>query len=293
MENTKLNCKYCGAPLVVLNGETLVKCEYCGMTTVVEAPQGVAPLVEYGFMILENGRFEDADNAFENALKGAPRNSDAHLGKLMTEYKIKTRDEMKTCVRRFSESENYKNLMKYGSPEWINIVRNNNVNAIKQERDGYIKQLADMKQYHQIEENRQKKNIEEALKSLKTMKNLICILSAFAGLGLFLLIIAVSCENNNALIFMSIACFYIFSVCGLATLCFGLLKGQNTGKQSPMTNNTFNKKSYNYDSAKKRVKEANERLTFTCNSNRQKENELQNKIDVLQASIDNDEKKRF
>lgn len=293
MAKITLDCKYCGAPLVIQSGETLVKCEYCGMTTVIEAPEGVGPLVEYAFMILENGRFKDASREFENVLRRAPKNSDAHLGKLMAEFQIKTKDEMKTCVRRFCDSENYKNLMKYGSPEWVNIVRSNNIAALRQERDGYIRELNEMKQYNQMVENNLKRNIDDALRTLKNIKITICVCAASAGFG-FLFSLISSFGNSETSLILGFLGFYVSVIFVIIAVCIGCLTNKNNGKNSttnsPFKNNQSNK-TLTYPLVKERIKDAEIKLQYTCTGNRTRENEKQNKINALQAIIDDEEKK--
>ncbi len=293
MAKITLDCKYCGAPLVIQSGETLVKCEYCGMTTVIEAPEGVGPLVEYAFMILENGRFKDASSEFENVLRRAPKNSDDHLGKLMAEFQIKTKDEMKTCVRRFCDSENYKNLMKYGSPEWVNIVRSNNIAALKQERDGYTRELNDMKGYNQIVENNLKRYVDDALRTLKNIKITICVCAAFACFGFLFSLISSSGNSETSLILGPLG-LCVSVIFGMVAICIGCPNNKNNGKNST-TNSTFKKnqsnKAFTYPLAKERIKDAEIELQYTCTGNRTKENEKQNKINTLQAIIDDEEKK--
>ncbi len=293
MAKITLDCKYCGAPLVIQSGETLVKCEYCGMTTVIEAPEGVGSLVEYAFMILENGRFKDASREFENVLRRAPKNSDAHLGKLMAEFQIKTKDEMKTCVRRFCDSENYKNLMKYGSPEWVNIVRSNNIAALRQERDGYIRELNEMKQYNQMVENNLKRNIDDALRTLKNIKITICVCAASAGFG-FLFSLISSFGNSETSLILGFLGFYVSVIFVIIAVCIGCLTNKNNGKNSttnsPFKNNQSNK-TLTYPLVKERIKDAEIKLQYTCTGNRTRENEKQNKINALQAIIDDEEKK--
>ena len=293
MAKITLDCKYCGAPLVIQSGETLVKCEYCGMTTVVEAPEGVGPLVEYAFMILENGRFKDASKEFENVLRRAPKNSDAHLGKLMAEFQIKTKDEMKTCVRRFCDSENYKNLMKYGSPEWVNIVRSNNIAALRQERDGYIRELNEMKQYNQMVENNLKRHVDDELKALNNVKIAIYACVAFAGFAFLLFLISFS-GNSETSLGLGLGSFYAAVIFGIVAVCLGCSNNKNNGKNSttnsPFKNNQSNK-TLTYPLVKERIKDAEIKLQYTCTDNRTRENEKQNKINALQAIIDDEEKK--
>ncbi len=270
MENTKLNCKYCGAPLVVLNGETLVKCEYCGMTTVVEAPQGVAPLVEYGFMILENGRFEDADNAFENALKGAPRNSDAHLGKLMTEYKIKTRDEMKNYICIFEGGENYKNLLKYGSKEWKDIILNNNVAALKQKRDGYADNLAGLKQKSAATERYRIATVNDIQKKLASYNLITLIAVAITAIiwGIFILAaIIIGGEINGFGLFLGWMGIMTFLPAAFLVVV-------------RVTKNSW------YGSQAKKIDDIRKAQSMDQNNNRNAECELEEKIKNLQDIID-------
>ena len=279
MAKITLDCKYCGAPLVIQSGETLVKCEYCGMTTVVEAPEGVGPLVEYAFMILENGRFKDASREFENVLRRAPKNSDAHLGKLMAEFQIKTKDEMKTCVRRFCDSENYKNLMKYGSPEWVNIVRSNNIAALGQERDGCIRELDYMKHNNMSYENNLKNRVNDANNALSSYKISILISAVCTAAAWVVMFGSMILGNTDSSSSFSAVCLLLAGAFSGTTVYLVFGKDKD------------NKTETNRGKKEQEVKIAQEKLNYACNINRNKENELQNRINTLQAIIDDEEKK--
>jgi tetratricopeptide (TPR) repeat protein len=77
----------------------------------------IAPLLERAFIFLEDGEFDRADKYFEQVLNNDPKNTEAYLGKLMAEFKVKTREVFKNCKNPFDNSNNYKRLLKFADDE--------------------------------------------------------------------------------------------------------------------------------------------------------------------------------
>lgn len=269
-EKHSLECKYCGAPLSIRDGETVVKCEYCGMSTVIEAPKGVSPLLGHAFMLLENGRFEDADADFEQVLKQAPKNTEAHLGKLMVEFGVKTREQMKGYVCLYEYSENYKNLLKYGSGFWVDTVKNNNFAAAKYELNRCRTELAKLRQSNAAIESELKNRIEKIRPTIKRRK-MIKILLVIVAIAAFSLI------NNLSSFWSKISGTFVeiffwllhpIAVVSLIVVIFMFIEDRGGNKNSKL------------------LIEAENNLARVCESNRNAEKEWADAIERMQRIVD-------
>ena len=84
--------------------------------TVVINSSGSSPdsLIKRGLIFLEDGEWERAEDYFEKALDINPESSDAYCGKLLTELKIKTKDELANSDIDFIQNANYRKAYRYG-----------------------------------------------------------------------------------------------------------------------------------------------------------------------------------
>ena len=71
-------------------------------------------LLERGFMALEDGEWDKADNFFEEVLNQDAKCASAYLGKLMAELQVKTQDKLKDCEKPFVANGNYQKAMRFG-----------------------------------------------------------------------------------------------------------------------------------------------------------------------------------
>ena len=91
----------------------------------VQMPQSVpssggsntAPLLERAFMFLEDGEWDSANEYCEKVLDIDPKCSEAYLGKLMAELRVRTRENLKNCAQPFDSSNNYQKAMRFGGEE--------------------------------------------------------------------------------------------------------------------------------------------------------------------------------
>ena len=78
-----------------------------------EISSNVQALLDRGFMALEDREWSKADEFFEQALNQNAKLSDAYLGKLLVELKIKTKDYLRDCAKPFDGSNNYKKTIRF------------------------------------------------------------------------------------------------------------------------------------------------------------------------------------
>ncbi|MBR4720714.1 MAG: TIR domain-containing protein [Clostridia bacterium] len=72
-------------------------------------------LLDRGFMALEDGEWQKADDFFEQALNFDAKLAEAYLGKLMAELQVKKREDLKNCKEPFENSNNYQKVIRFGS----------------------------------------------------------------------------------------------------------------------------------------------------------------------------------
>ena len=74
-------------------------------------------LIKRGNLFLEDGDFEQADRYFEQALKQAPENSSAYLGKLMTELKVHNIHELIELPSSLKEQKLFQRALSFANDE--------------------------------------------------------------------------------------------------------------------------------------------------------------------------------
>lgn len=67
-----------------------------------------------GFLCLEDGAWDAAEAQFDRVLSEEPDNALAYFGKMMAELQVHREGELSQTGTRLSETENYKNVLKYG-----------------------------------------------------------------------------------------------------------------------------------------------------------------------------------
>jgi len=103
-------------------------------------------LLKRAYIFLEDGEWENANEYFEKVLDGNPENPDAYLGKLLAEVRVHSLEELAGCAIDYTESVNYKRLMRYGDQTVrakVNAYAQNIAyNAENARKDGILKNVA-------------------------------------------------------------------------------------------------------------------------------------------------------
>lgn len=75
---------------------------------------------------LDDGEWQKADEFCDKVIESVPENAEAYLGKLMAEYEVKNRDELKNCAKPLEDSECYDKIISYGDEELVELVKSAN-----------------------------------------------------------------------------------------------------------------------------------------------------------------------
>lgn len=81
--------------------------------------QEVAPLLRRIELFLEDGEFDRADDFCEQVLNIDPENTFAYLGKLLIEFRCKTKEELSSGNKLLENSKNYAKILRFGTAEEI------------------------------------------------------------------------------------------------------------------------------------------------------------------------------
>ncbi len=85
-----------------------------------------SPLIERGFIFLEDKDWDRADELFETALNKDPKNGNAYLGKLLVDLKITDVNKLSDFRTTFSDNNNYQKIMRFADDELKERVCNCN-----------------------------------------------------------------------------------------------------------------------------------------------------------------------
>ena len=101
-------------------------------TQVIENANGnITALLDRGFMALEDGEWQKADDFFEQVLNFDAKLAEAYLGKLMAELQVKTKEDLKNSKTPFDDNNQYKKVIRFGNEN------------LKSELEGYIAYIKD------------------------------------------------------------------------------------------------------------------------------------------------------
>ena len=153
-----LVCEICGGKLMAKPGG-IYECEFCGIqydtawakekiqeikgtvkvegtvqvagTVKVEGGASVESLLKRGFLALEDGKWDKADEYFEKVLDIEPENAQAYLGKLMYQLEVPLKESLTEVEKPFDSNKNYIKLMQFGDQ------------ALQNEISGYLKTIKD------------------------------------------------------------------------------------------------------------------------------------------------------
>lgn len=101
----------------------------------------VAPLLERGYLFLEDKDFKRADEFFEAVLNKDPKNGKAYLGKLMVAFSVPGFDKLSELRLPLSGNNNYEKIMRFGDDELKASVKKCNDIIVKRNEDARIKDL--------------------------------------------------------------------------------------------------------------------------------------------------------
>ncbi|MBR5479707.1 MAG: TIR domain-containing protein [Clostridia bacterium] len=137
--------------------------------TAENANGNLTALLERGFMALEDGEWEKADDFFEKVLNFDAKFAEAYLGKLMAELHIRVREDLSKCEETFEENPNYQKVIRFGD------------DALKKELEGYINCIEERIK-EETEKRRKEKEKREAefrpILEKNAAKNLQSVISA-------------------------------------------------------------------------------------------------------------------
>ncbi len=86
----------------------------------------IAPLLERGFMFLEDNDWQKADEFFEAVLNKDPKNGNAYLGKLLADLEVPRFDKLSDFYTSFSGNKHYDKIMRFANSEVKESVKKAN-----------------------------------------------------------------------------------------------------------------------------------------------------------------------
>lgn len=92
-------------------------------TVVINGNDDVEPLLERGFMSLEDREWERADQFFETVLNKDPKNARAYLGKLMVAFGVTQFEELDDVQSPLNGNNNYEKIMRFADDEMRESVK--------------------------------------------------------------------------------------------------------------------------------------------------------------------------
>ncbi len=101
----------------------------------------VAPLLERGYLFLEDKDFKRADEFFEAVLNKDPKNGNAYLGKLMVAFSVSKFDALSDLPSPLNGNNNYEKIMRFADDELKESVKRCNDVIIKRNEDARIQDL--------------------------------------------------------------------------------------------------------------------------------------------------------
>ena len=107
------------------------------------------PLLERGFLFLEDKKWQKADDFFEAVLNKDAKNAEAYLGKLLVDLEVSTVEGLQDFHTPFDDNDNYEKIMRFGKKTLKDKVKSFNDLIIRRneenrKRDIYEKALAMM-----------------------------------------------------------------------------------------------------------------------------------------------------
>ncbi len=108
-------------------------------TVVSESASKASSLLERAFIFLEDEEWESADKYFEKVLDLEPKNAMAYLGKLLADYEISTKEELRDFAEPFDDDAYYKKAIRFADEE------------LREELEGYNRYIRERNENSRIE----------------------------------------------------------------------------------------------------------------------------------------------
>jgi hypothetical protein len=103
----------------------------------------IAPLLERGFMFLEDKDWGKADEFFEAVLNKDPKNGNAYLGKLLADLEISKFENLSDFYTSFSGNNNYEKIMRFGNSELKESIKKANDIIVHRNEEARKKDIYD------------------------------------------------------------------------------------------------------------------------------------------------------
>ena len=103
----------------------------------------IAPLLERGFLFLEDKDWGKADEFFEAVLNKDPKNGNAYLGKLLADLEISKFENLSDFYTSFSGNNNYEKIMRFGNSELKEGVKKANDIIVHRNEEARKKDIYD------------------------------------------------------------------------------------------------------------------------------------------------------
>lgn len=84
----------------------------------------VESLLKRAYIFLEDEDWDSADSYCEAVLDMEPENEKAYLGKMMAELEVTSKEKLADLPETFEENDNYKKVIRFGSDELLDEIRN-------------------------------------------------------------------------------------------------------------------------------------------------------------------------
>ena len=84
----------------------------------------INPLLRRGFLFLEDEEWLNADTYFEKVLDTEPENAYAYLGKLLSELKLRKKEDLDNCTVEFKYNKNYDKIIRFGNEALKSEIEN-------------------------------------------------------------------------------------------------------------------------------------------------------------------------
>ena len=116
---------------------------YTPKESVVISPsnEDVEPLLERGFLFLEDKEWERADNFFESVLNKEPKNGNAYLGKLMVAFGVSRLEYLDGVQSPLSGNGNYEKIMRFADSNLKERVKKCNDIIVRRNEEARKKDL--------------------------------------------------------------------------------------------------------------------------------------------------------
>ena len=85
-----------------------------------------APLLERGFLLLEDEKWQDGDDFFEIVLHKDTKNATAYLGKLLVDLEVSKPEKLKDFHTPFDDNDNYIKIMRFANDNLKEFVKKQN-----------------------------------------------------------------------------------------------------------------------------------------------------------------------